>query len=175
MRMSPFVDGSAMRESRRVVRCARERADGRRRPPKNRSATTGAMSAWLSAPSGCSQVNIQLIMPNSSIVSGLCERGAASAPGAAAAIASANAGDDRALLVEHALAVGVVEELARPRSARGARACAPAYSSTKRAISCAQARLGRRARSALDLGDQRLAAARHGPRRSRPAAAYLSR
>ena len=42
------------------------------RPPKKSSATIGAMSAWLSSPRGRSQVNIQFIMPNSSIVAGRC-------------------------------------------------------------------------------------------------------
>ena len=39
-------------------------------PPRNRSATIGAMDAWSSRPPGFIQVNIQLIMPNSSMVSG---------------------------------------------------------------------------------------------------------
>ena len=72
-------EGRFLRRTWQCLRCGRcgtvAAARGARtapRPPKNRSATTGAMSAWLSSPSGCSQVNIQFIMPNSSIVSGLC-------------------------------------------------------------------------------------------------------
>ena len=40
------------------------------KPPKNRSATTGAICAWLSLPPGWCQVNIQFIMPKSSMVTG---------------------------------------------------------------------------------------------------------
>ena len=52
------------------------------RPPRNRSATIGAIGAWSSAPSGFIQVNIQLIMPNSSMVNGLAVW-PSSGPGAA--------------------------------------------------------------------------------------------
>ena len=41
------------------------------RPPKNSAATSGASASWVSGPSGRNQVKVQLIMPNSSIASGV--------------------------------------------------------------------------------------------------------
>jgi hypothetical protein len=41
------------------------------RPPKNSAATSGASASCVSRPPGCSQVNVQLIMPNRSMASGV--------------------------------------------------------------------------------------------------------
>ena len=78
-------------------------------PPKKRSATTGARSAWLSSPFGCSQVNIQFIMPKSSIASGFSQacRGEL---GPDRGDRVGERGDDAALAAEDALLLGRREE-----------------------------------------------------------------
>ena len=48
-----------------------KRAGTAGRPPKNSAATSGASASWVSGPSGRNQVKVQLIMPNSSIASGV--------------------------------------------------------------------------------------------------------
>src|SRR6218665_2840225 len=101
-------------------------------PPKNRSATIGAMVSCLSSPSGLSKVKMQLIIPNSSIVSALV-RPAASVSGRICASALAKAATTaRSLFSTSALSSGWRNFTSSVSTRWASRACA--YSCTKRSI-----------------------------------------
>ena len=151
--VSPLLGGGAKRERAASARGALTAP----RPPKNRSATTGAMSAWLSAPSRLQPGEHPVHHAEQQHRQRLVQPGVAQL-GARRGDRVGEGGDDLALAAEHAAPVGRRAGSARPRSGRGARSARRRRRRGRRSISAPHARLGRQA-------------APRRPRRPAPAAA----
>ena len=135
------------------LRRARAPRRGRRRTGRRRPAPCRRGS---SSPVGCSQVNIQFIMPNSSIVSGLSRPCRAQlGPRLRRSPRRTRRRRCARRRATRSRSAGC-EEAARPRSARGARPARRRRRSRKAVDQAAHARLGRAALARIDLGDQRL-------------------